>query len=197
MAPTKSYKDKILQTTHNIATAEGNVKSITFKKIAYAAGIKVKDIENEYNSMADIFYDTGRMHIKRHDARSKKIVTLSGEYAMGTMIKHDLGLLIYYTRDSAKKNLDLVTTRVLAFVKNYIETVMPEYYFKILINTPSVIPNKSINAKLYAQFIVHSMFFCTKEGLVSLEPDSKELSKITHKLITSLFSESKAEIKIE
>jgi hypothetical protein len=147
--------------------------------------------------MADVFYDTGCMHIGHHDARSKKILNLSGEYAMGTMIKHDLGLLIYYTRDSAKENLDPVTKRVLAFVKNYIETVMPEHYFKILIKSPNIIPNKDVNAKLYASFIIHSMFFYSKEGVSSLEPDSKELTKITQKLIVSLFSGSKEEIRIQ
>jgi hypothetical protein len=192
-----SYKKKILETTHIIATTEGNVKSITFEKIALAAGITVKNIEREYSSMEDIFYDTGCMHIKSHAARSKKILTLTGEYAMGTMIKHDLGLLIYYTRDSAQENLDPVTKKVLVYVKNYIETEMPEHYFKILVNAPSIIPNKNINAKLYAQFIVHSMFFYTKEGLTSLEPDSQELTKITQKLIASLFSRSKEELKIE
>jgi len=147
--------------------------------------------------MADVFYDTGCMHIGHHEARSKKILNLSGEYAMGTMIKHDLGLLIYYTRDSAKENLDPVTKRVLNFVKNYIETVMPEYYFKILLKSPTLIPNKNLNAKLYASFIIHSMFFYTKEEVISLEPNSKELTKITRKLIVSLFSGSKEEMKIE
>lgn len=197
MPTSKTYKKKILETTHLIATTEGDVKNITFKKIAAAAGIKVKDIEKEYSNMADVFYDTGCMHVGHHDARSKKILNLTGEYAMGTMIKHDLGLLIYFTRDSAKENLDPVTVRVLAYVKNYIETEMPQHYFKILVKTPSLIPNKNINARLYASFIVHSMFFYTKEGLVTLVPDSKELTKITQKLITSLFSAIKAEIKIE
>jgi len=197
MPTSKSYKKKILETTHHIATTEGDVKSITFKKIAAVAGIKVKDIENEYSNMADVFYDTGCMHIGHHEARSKKILNLSGEYALGTMIKHDLGLLIYYTRDSAKENLDPVTKRVLNFVKNYIETVMPEYYFKILLKSPTLIPNKNLNAKLYASFIIHSMFFYTKEEVISLEPNSKELTKITQKLIVSLFSGSKEEMKIE
>jgi len=197
MPNTKSYRKKILETTHHIATTEGNVKSITFKKIATAAGIKVKDIEKEYSNMADVFYDTGCMHVGHHDARSKKILALTGEYALGTMIKHDLGLIIYYARDSAKENQDPVTKRVLAFVKNYIETVMPEHYFKILIKTPRLIPNKNINAKLHANFIVHSMFFFTKDGISSLEPDNKELTKITQKLIASLFSESKEQIRIQ
>ena len=82
MPTSKSYKKKILETTHHIATTEGDVKSITFKKIAAVAGIKVKDIENEYSNMADVFYDTGCMHIGHHEARSKKILNLSGEYAM-------------------------------------------------------------------------------------------------------------------
>lgn len=196
MPTSKSYKKKILETTHEIATTEGDVKSITFKKIAKAAGIKVKDIEKEYFSMADVFYDTGCMHIKNHDARSKKITNLTGEYAMGTLIKHDLGLLIYYTRDSAQENIDPVTTRVLTYVKNYIETKMPEHYFKILRNTPNLIPNKAINAKLYAQFIVHSMFFFTKTELHDIEDDGKEFTEITRKLINSLFSNSSVDVKL-
>lgn len=196
MPTSKSYKKKILETTHHIATTDGDVKSITFKKIAAAAGIKVKDIEKEYSNMAEVFYDTGCMHIRHHDARSKKILNLTAEYSLATMIKHDLGLLIYYTRDSAKKNQDPVTEKVLNFVKKYIETVMPENYFKILIKSPTLIPNKNLNAKLYAHFIVHSMFYYTKENIVRFEPSLKELTKITQQLIASLFYGYQEEIKI-
>lgn len=197
MSTTVSYRKKILEATHILGTTGGNVKSITFAQIAKAAGITVRQVEKEYNSMEDIFYDTGCMHIKDHNARSKKILALSGEYAMGTMLKHDLSLLIYYARDSAAENLDPVTKRVLAYVRDYIEIDMVEHYFQILIKTPSLIPNKNINAKLYSQFIVHSMFFFTKDELSSLAPEEEELTTITRQLISSLFSISSLEPKIK
>jgi hypothetical protein len=64
---------------------------------------------------------------------------------------------------------------------------MPKYYYHIFTKNPSLLTDKAINARLYAHFIVHSLFFFTKKELYLTNPEPEEIKNITKRIINSLF----------
>ncbi|MDB4161821.1 hypothetical protein N9772_05605 [Bacteroidia bacterium] len=197
MATRPSYRKKIFDALHRLGTTIGDPNTIDFKMIAKEAHISVSNISREFKDLSHLFYEISVEKFKEHEALSTKITRLPGVYALPSLLKHDLKMIFYFARDS--KNLDgkIKADAALDYVKDYIETKMPDFYFDILRYNPNLLPNSDINAKLYSQFIVHSLFFFTKKELHSIEPNSRWLTDMTRKLINSLFSSSKATIKIE
>lgn len=197
MSSNLSYKKKVLDALFSIAFEMSDPTEIDFKMLASRANISVKNIESEFKDMSELFYEASIQKWGEHQERSKKISKLAGVHAIPTLLKHDLSLVHYYVRDVKNFEAKNLADTAFEYVKNYIENIMPTYYFDILRYNPELLPHRDINAKLYANFIVHSMFFFAKQELKEIEPSSAEISKITRKLITSLFSKSREKLKIE
>lgn len=191
-----SYRKKILDVVVEIGTKTDNIVQTDFKIIAKYGKIPLKAIQSEFKDMDDLYTQLAIEYYKVHETKSKKIANLGGEHSLATLIRHDLNVLYFYTRDRdafiEKGNAD----KSRAYVEEYINNIMPRYYFQVLRFHPSIIPNKEINAQLYANFIVHSMFFFTKKELFKLNPDNKELQRITRLILSHLFSEKAKELKI-
>ncbi len=186
-----SYKKKIVDAVRAIGYREGSVVNITFESIAIEANISVKNIEREFADMDDLWVEMAKLRFKEHEGRSKKIVQLSGSSAISTLIKHDLKLIHNYRNHGQEFKRKEKALEARTYAKNYIEKRLPDFYFDLLRLNPSLLPNRSINARLYAQFIVHSMFFFTKHELAELEPNNEVLTSITHRLVSSIFARKK------
>ena len=71
---------------------------------------------------------------------------------------------------------------------DYFENIMPEFYFKIFKNEPIIVPQKGMDLRLYAHFVVHSIFFFRKKQLMKLSTLPLDLEFTTRQLIASLFT---------
>jgi hypothetical protein len=182
-----SYRKKILEAVRDIGTKQGRVKDISIKNIAKHAGITEKIVQSEFKDLDEIYEYAAVERFKEHEAKSKNISKLPGEYALGTLIRHDLSLVYLYTRYTVQLADQSAGKHALELGLNYIDTIMPNFYYLILKNNPDMMPNKGMNARLYAQFIVHSMFFFTKKELYTLNPNVEELKIITRQIISSVF----------
>ena len=189
-----SYRKKIFDALHHLSISLDDPSTIEFKMIAKEANISVANISTEFRDLAHLFYEISVEQFKEHEALSKKITQIPGEYALSSLLKHDLKMVAHFVRHSKNICKKLNADEALSYVKSYIEDKMPAFYFDILRYNSNLLPNTDINAKLYSQFIVHSMFFFTKEELSLMVPDSRELTDMTRKLINSLFSSSNTAI---
>lgn len=197
MPTTKKYRKKILEAALELGTSVPDPASIDFRMLAKHLKIRASQIQSEFLNMSHIFHEITMQRFQEHEEKSKKIAKLTGGYALSTLLKHDLSMLFYYARDSKKMANIEQGNESIAYAREYIEKKMPLYYFDVLRFNPDLLPNKDINAKLYSQFLVHSMFFFTKDELSTMSPNSRELTAITRKLIISLFSTTKEKIKID
>jgi hypothetical protein len=189
----RNYRKKILDTLIDLAPTIEDPTTIDFKMLAKHAGLTIPIVTAEFKDMAALFYAASVRRLKEHEERSKKISKLPNEYALSTLVRHDLTLIFRFARYSQK----ITAGHAIQLARNYIENTMPNYYFDILRFNPSLLPSSDINAKLYSNFIVHSMFFFTKKELYTLHPDPKELQDITRIIITQLFSGARKETKFE
>lgn len=192
-----SYRKKILEAAQEISTLVNDVSTIDLAALTQYAGLKENIILSEFEDLNQIFYEAAVLRYKQHESKSQKIARLPGEYSLSTLLKHDLSMIFFYARDVKNWENKGEISSAITYIQNYIEHTMPKYYFDVLRFNPTLLPNKDINAQVYAHFLVHSMFFFTKSELYTLNPDSKDLTAITRKLISSLFSRSTAQIRVD
>ena len=182
----RSYRKEILEALkkHGKNT---DLSKIDFKWLADVVGIKVKKVHDEFEDMADLIHHASLEYWGDHEKKSQKIIQLKGENALSTLIRHDVSNIYFYARDTPDTELEHPSNRTVLYVKDYIENGMPKNYFEVLRLNPELRPDKNMDIRLYAHFIVHSMFFCArdKDTMKSLDPE--ELKAPTRRIITSLF----------
>lgn len=182
-----SYKSKIHEAVRNIGTKDGHLENITFKNIAKESGLSFSNIESEYKNMNQIWYDLAIIRYQKHTARSKAISKLKGELALATLIKHDLTLIYKNVEHAPYFKEKKIAEEAHAYGAKYIDNELPKYYFEILRLNSNLIPNKSIDIRLYSKFIVHGLFFYTKKELYDINPNEDEIKSISRQIVSSLF----------
>ena len=192
---TVSYRKKIIDAVLELGAKSPDLTTITFKQLAKHCKISEPQISKEFRDMAHLFYEASISLITEHEKRSMKIVQLPGEYALSTLLRHDLTLLHLYERDRDTFREKRTAPSAINHVANYVDSKMPLYYFEILRMNTNLLPNKQINAKLYAHFIVHSMFFFSREELYGPDADRATLLNISRQIISTLFQNKEIDIK--
>lgn len=185
-----SYRKKILAAVRHIASVQRDMNGLNIKNIAKTANVNEKIVRAEFKDLNEIFYEAAILRFKEHELKSVQISNLTGSYALTTLIRHDLESVILisrYTLENQNQELSQYTVKAFKHVQNYFDNVMPKYYYHIFSKNPSLLPNKAINARLYAHFIVHSLFFFTKKEHYLTNPAPEEIKNITKRIINSLF----------
>ncbi len=179
----RSYRKEIL----DVLKQQGkytDINKIDFNWLADKVGIKVAKVETEFIDIDDVFYHASIEYWGDHEKKSQKILQLKGEDALATLIRHDLSNVYLYLRDTPSSEIELPRNKTVLFVKDYIEKGMSKNYFDLLRLNPELRPDKNLDIRLYAHFIVHSLFF-DAEKIKSLSQE--EFKAQSRRLIIALF----------
>lgn len=182
----RSYRKEILEAIKHHGK-NTDITTIDFKWLADIVGIKVSKVHEEFKDMDDLIHEASIEYWRDHEKKSQRILQLKGENALITLIRHDLSNIFYYVRDTPNSELECPTHKTVRYVKDYIENGMPKNYFDILRLNPELRPDKNMDIRLYAHFIVHSLFFCAIDKDAIKTRDPEELKAPTRQIITSLF----------
>jgi len=184
----RSYRKEIIEALkqHGKNT---NIIEMDFKYLADKVGIKVSKVHEEFKDMNDVIHQASVEYWADHEKKSKKITQLKGEHALATLIRHDLNNIYYYIRDTPEFERKYPQHKIVQHVKDYIENSMPKYYFDILRMNTGLLPNSKMDIRVYAHFIVHSMFFCAMDMDAIKTLDPEEFKAPTRRIITLLFKQ--------
>jgi hypothetical protein len=188
----RSYRKEIF-TALDIHGKSADVNGVNTRRIADKAGIPLKKVLEEFADLDDLFYQYAIEYRKEHEKKSKKIIQLKGENALFTLVRHELSSIYYYLRDTPTLERNIPSNKTTAYSKDYLENDMYKYYFDVLRLNPELIPDTNMDIRVYAHFIVHSMFFCIMdinldsdlETVKSMDPE--EFKAPTRQIINALF----------
>jgi AcrR family transcriptional regulator len=168
---------------------EKQASNLTFEDIASHAEIPVNRVKKIYDSVEDVALALAEKSLSDHEKRSQKIVQLSNSLEVfSTLLRHDMKLI--YSLEQEWVTLSPLCKYKESFnlFHDYFENTMPSYYFEIFKQHSSILPQKGMDIRLYAHFVVHSIFFFRKEQLKDLSNEFIDPESTTRQLIASLFS---------
>ncbi|MBT8327411.1 MAG: hypothetical protein KJP21_06790 [Bacteroidia bacterium] len=188
MTSKSTFEDTILDATKELILAN-QAAFLSIEKIAKQAQTSVKKIFIIFNSVDDISLALTRRSLFEHEKKSKKIVMLSSIEAFETLLRHDLKLIYSLEQDKVVVDEQLKKYgESFQLFNNFFEDVMPKYYIEIFKKHTSILPDRSMDIRIYAHFVIHSIFFFRKKQLVGLTSKPIDLESTTRQLIASLFA---------
>lgn len=196
MTGKSSFEDTILDATKELILAN-QAAFLSFETIAKQAKTTVKKISLIYNSIDDISLALTRRSLLEHEKKSKNIVLLSSVESFVTLLRHDLKLVYALEKDKIEVANILGNAKYadsFLLFEDYFQNIMPNYYVKIFNKHTSILPDRGMDTRIYAHFVVHSLYFFRKKQLLALTSQEVDLESTTRQLIASLFSSRMAEL---
>jgi AcrR family transcriptional regulator len=184
---TNQTKETVIEITRSLIIENG-ADTLTLEKIAETAKIPLKKLNKEFESIDQITLALTKKRLAEQETQSKKIVALDTPESFITLLRHDLKLVYALERDRREvypkgKYLDSF-----ALFDEYFDIKMPMFYFEIFKKHPQLVPDRSMDRRLYAHFVVHSIYFFRTKQLQNLTHLSLDLEALTRQLISSLFT---------
>jgi hypothetical protein len=183
----RSYRKEIFNSIMSLQT-DFPLELIDFKWLARKVGIPMYKVQAEFKDLDDFYYHLAIEYWKNHENKSKKIAQLKGVYALETLIKHDLNSVYSYLKVAPLIKQQHPVRSAATVGEEYFNNRMEVHYFDVLRMNTELLPKEGVDIRIYANFIVHSLFFIGMDPSSIHTIDETTLKTQTRTIINSLLN---------
>lgn len=179
-----SMKKQIVEATLQLIRSEDNT-DLSIQYLSDYSGIPITNIESNYETIEQIINMVFELGTSEHLAKSKVIIENSDPLI--NLLNHDLEFTFRVNFMSKKYNPDSTIIKLYRKDLSNVQFRISKFYRQLLESKTYLLPEDFQDTAVYSMFIVHSLFFLTKENLENILPTDTTKESATLQVIESLF----------